>query len=167
MTERSIVIEVQPHRNLRVLYLTCLLFVIWAGVLSWLVPLSLFLPPFQTLLISLGFLLLVVLTVWWTGAYVRTITYRFDPTGISWEKGVFFHRSGFISYHRIIRVDVVQGPLYRLFKLFRLKIQVVKPSSDRSPYSVYIVGLTKPGPLRDCILIRQKQDLSQMRELSD
>jgi membrane protein YdbS with pleckstrin-like domain len=155
MTENPVVKEVRPHRNLRALYLTYLLFVIWAGVLSWLVPLSIVLPPFQTLFISLTLLLMVAVAVWWTGAYVRTIIYRFDSSGIWWEKGVFINRSGFIPFHLIAGVDIVQGPVYRLFGLYRLKIHVVEHSS--SAHFTYIRGLTRPEPFRDYILFQQQQ----------
>jgi membrane protein YdbS with pleckstrin-like domain len=147
--------EVRPHRNLRALYLTYLFLVIWTGVLSWLLPLAFFLPPFQTLLISGGFFLLVVLIIWWNGAYFHTIIYRFTSSGISWERGVFIHRSGLLPYHMITKLDIIQGPVSRFFGIYQLKIQAAGPSSNPSPISVKIIGLMEPESLRDYILERQ------------
>jgi membrane protein YdbS with pleckstrin-like domain len=144
--------EVRPHRNLRALYLTYLLLVIWAGVLSWLLPLSFLLPPFQTLLISGVLFIVVIMILLWTGAYFRTIIYRFDSSGILWERGVFIHRSGLIPYHLITNLDIVQVPISRFFGIYQLKIQAAGTSLNPSPVTLKINGLTDPKSLRDYIL---------------
>jgi membrane protein YdbS with pleckstrin-like domain len=159
MTRSYSTYEVRPHRNLRALYLTYLLLVIWPGVLSWLLPLAFFLPPFQTLLFSGIFFLLVILIIGWIGAYFRTIIYRLNSSGISWERGVFINRSGFIPYHLITNLDVIQGPLSRFFGIYQIKIQAAGESlSKTSPVTMKINGLVDPKSLRDYILGLVRED---------
>jgi uncharacterized membrane protein YdbT with pleckstrin-like domain len=147
--------EIKPHRNLRALYLTYLLLIIWGGVLSWLLPLAFFLPPLQTLVISGGFLFVVILIIWWTGAYFRSVVYRIDTSGIVWERGVFIHRSGLIPYRLITGLDIVQGPVSRFFGIYQLKIKAGGPPSKPAPVIVRINGLMDPKALRDYILSRK------------
>jgi membrane protein YdbS with pleckstrin-like domain len=148
---------VRPHRNLRVLYLTYLLLVIWAGIISWLLPLAFFMPPYQTLVISTGSFLLVILILWWSGAYFRTIEYHFSSAGISWARGVFLHRSGFMPFHQIIKVDIIQGPMQRFLGIYQLKVQAGgSPADPLSGMVLKINGVTEPGRLRDYILSQQQ-----------
>ncbi len=144
---------VRPHRNLRALYLTYLLLIIWAGILSWLLPLAFFLPPFQTLFISGGAFLIVLMAIWWTRAFYHSIGYRFTPRGISWDRGVFIHRSGLMPFHLITKVDIIQGPIARFFGIYLLKVQAAASLPDHSYGTVLrINGVTDPGPLREYIL---------------
>ncbi|NYT07293.1 MAG: PH domain-containing protein [Methanomicrobiales archaeon] len=115
--------EVRPHRNLRSLYLTYLLIAIWAGVLPWLIPLSLFFPPVYVLAFTVPILLLVIVLVWWTGAYYHSVIYRFSDGGIGWERGVWRRQAGTVPYSRITAVEIIQGPLSRLFGISMLKIR--------------------------------------------
>jgi membrane protein YdbS with pleckstrin-like domain len=148
---------VRPHRNLRVLYLTYLLLVIWAGILSWLLPLAFFMPPFQTLIISTGSFLLVIVILWWAGAYFRTIEYRFSSAGIYWERGVFIHRSGFMPFHLITKVDIIQGPMQRFLGISQLKVRAEgSPADPLSGTVLKINGVTEPGRLRDYILSQRQ-----------
>jgi membrane protein YdbS with pleckstrin-like domain len=151
---------VRPHRNLRALYLTYLLLIIWAGVLSWLLPMAFFLPPFQTLFISTGFFLLVLFVLWWTGAYFRTIVYRFTSAGISWERGVIIHRSGLMPYHLIAKVDIIQGPIQRFFGIYLLKVHADRSYPHYSSGTVLkINGITDPERLREFILSHRPKQI--------
>lgn len=149
--------EVRPHRNLRSLYLTYLLIIVWAGVLPWLIPLSLIIPPVSVLALTVPILLLVVLLSWWTGAYYRSIVYRFSEEGIHWERGVLRRKEGTIPFSRITGIDIVQGPLSRLFGISALNIRTEGfPPATVSGTGLKISGLSQPGVIRDHILDKAK-----------
>lgn len=145
--------EVRPHRNLRSLYLTYLLIIIWAGVLPWLIPLTIFIPPVFVLAITGPVLVLVLFLIWWTGAYFHTILYRFSTTGISWERGIWWRQAGIVPYNRITTVDIIQGPLSRLFGISMLKVQTAGDPAGTAPAAeLKIEGITDAGALREYIL---------------
>jgi membrane protein YdbS with pleckstrin-like domain len=145
--------DVKPHRNLRSLYLTYLLIAIWAGVLPWLIPSTIFIQPVFVLAVTVPILLLVLFLIWWTDAYYHTILYRFSATGISWERGVWWRQTGTIPYDRITSVDIFQGPLSRLLGISVLKVQTAGyPAGVTSATELKIEGLTDAGALRDYIV---------------
>jgi membrane protein YdbS with pleckstrin-like domain len=145
--------EVRPHRNLRSLYLTYLLIIIWAGILPWLVPITFFTPPDLILIITIPLLLVVIFLIWWTGAYYRTILYRFSDTAISWERGVWWRQTGIVPYNRITTVDIIQGPLSRFFGISMLKIHIAgNLAGTESAAELKINGIIDAGALRESIL---------------
>ena len=145
-------IEIRPHRNLRSLYLTYLLVAVWAGVLPWLLPASIFLPPVMVLALAIPALLLVIVFIWWTGAYCRTIIFRLTDEGITWERGVLRHHAGTIPYKRIIAMEIVQGPSPRLLGISQLKVRTEELSRGRMVnFDLKINGLTDAGSLKNAI----------------
>lgn len=145
--------EVRPHRNLRSLYLTYLLIIIWAGILPWLILLTFFTPPDLILIITTPLLLLVIFLIWWTGAYYHTILYRFSDAAISWERGVWWRQTGIVPYNQITTVDIIQGPLSRIFGISMLKIhRAGNLAGTESAGDLVMNGIIEAGALRECIL---------------
>ena len=145
--------EVRPHRNLRSLYLTYLLIIIWAGILPWLIPLTFLTPPDLILIITLPLLGVVIFLIWWTGAYYHTIVYRFSDDAISWEQGVWWRQTGTVPYNRITTVDIIQGPLSRLFGISMLKVHVAgNEAGTESEAELKINGMTGAGTLKEYII---------------
>jgi hypothetical protein len=144
--------EVLPGRTLRTLYIFYLLIIVWAGILPWLIPFAFFSSPLITLVISLPLLLVIVFALWWTGAYYRTIRYRFTPFEILWERGVWFRQTGIVPYRRITNIDIIQGPISRFLGISRLKVQTDGYFSDTaSAAELKIDGITDPVMLREFI----------------
>ena len=148
--------EVLPHRNLMSLYRFYLLIAVWAGVLPWLIPLAFVAAPELILLFSGSLLLLVVFFIWWSGAYSRTIRYCFTPSGITWEKGVWFHQTGSFPYNRITNVEIFQGPVSRQFGISLLKIRMVGAAGSASSSELKIRGMTDAVMLKEYILARMQ-----------
>lgn len=148
----EIVLEVTPERNLRALYLVYLLIIVWGGILPWLVPLVFFIHPFHALAVTVPLLAIILLAVWWTRAYYRTIRYRFTRFEIAWERGVWFRQTGIVPYNRITNMDIMQGPLSRFFGLSQLKVQTAGYSAaSASTAELKIDGLREPEPIRQFI----------------
>lgn len=144
--------EITPDRKLRLLYTIYLLIIVWGGILPWLIPLAFFSSPLLTLAISIPLLLILLCALWWIGAYHRTIRYRCTPSGISWERGMWFRKTGCVPYHRITAINIEQGPISRYLGLFLLKVQTTGSSSGTaSATELKIEGITEPEMLRECI----------------
>jgi uncharacterized protein len=149
--------EITPGRTLRTLYTLYLLILVWVGILPWLIPLAFFSSPLLTLAISLPLLLVIFFALWWIGAYYRTIRYRFTPFEISWERGVWFHQTGIVPYHRITNIDIIQGPLSRFLGISLLKVQTAGYSSGTaSATELKIDGINEPEMLREFIRMQMQ-----------
>lgn len=146
--------EVLPGRTLRTLYVLYLLIIVWGGILPWLIPLAFFSSPLLTLEISVPLLLVIIFTLWWIGAYYRTIRYRFTPFEISWERGVWFRQTGIVPYHRITNIDIIQGPLSRFLGISHLKIQT---DCSGSATEFNMKGITEPEILREFIKMQMQE----------
>jgi hypothetical protein len=162
---QSLIKDVTPGRNLRTLYILYLLIVVWAGILPWLIPLAFVSSPLLTLGVSLPMLIVIIFALWWTGAYYRTIRFRFTPLEISWERGVWFRRIGIVPYHRITTIDIIQGPLSRFLGISRLIIQTKGPApGSSSAAELKIDGITEPEILREFIKMQMQERTSNAAE---
>jgi membrane protein YdbS with pleckstrin-like domain len=162
---QRIIKDVTPGRNLRTLYILYLLIVVWAGILPWLIPLAFVSSPLLTLGVSLPMLIVIIFALWWTGAYYRTIRFRFTPLEISWERGVWFRRIGIVPYHRITTIDIIQGPLSRFLGISRLIIQTKGPApGSSSAAELKIDGITEPEILREFIKMQMQERTSNAAE---
>jgi hypothetical protein len=153
----EIIQEIRPVRNLRTLYTLYLLIIVWAGVLPWLIPLAFYSPPLITLSISLPTLIIVVITLWWIGAFHRSIRYRFTNFEILWEHGIWFRKTGIIPYGRITAVETTQGPISRFLGFFCLKIRTKGNNSGNDPGILKIDGIQEPEILRDFIMNKREE----------
>ena len=106
------------------------------------------------------FVVLLTFLLLWVVLYYPSIVYHFTKTEITLRRGIWFRRTSIVSYNRITNVDIVQGPLMRLFHISNLKIQT--PGSYRDYYSslyaspnITLVGIKDPKPLQafimDCV----------------
>jgi membrane protein YdbS with pleckstrin-like domain len=151
-------IEVTPGRNLRTLYIIYLLIIVWLGILPWLIPLAFLSPPLFTLGITLPLLMIIVYIIWWIGAYYRTIRYRFTSFEISWDRGVWFHRSGKVPYQGITSIDIIQGPISRFLGISVLLIQASDyASGTASAVKLKIHGIPEPEMLREFIRMQMQK----------
>jgi membrane protein YdbS with pleckstrin-like domain len=138
----------KPDRALRTCYTLSLLIIVWVGVLPWLLFLAFSSSPYLTLAISLPLLAACATALWWTGAYFRSISYRFTASAIRAERGVWFHRSGTVPYRRISAVTVTKGPISRFLGISRITVQ----TDTASVPDLHIDGIREPEQLRQCIM---------------
>jgi len=93
----------------------------------------------------------VAIALLWVVLYYQSIAYHLNKTEMTWKRGVWFRRTGIVPYNRITNVDIVQGPLMRLFHFSDLKIQTAGASVDGNP-EISLVGIKEPEPLRALIM---------------
>lgn len=71
---------------------------------------------------------------------------------MTWRRGVFFRKTGIVPYNRITNVDIVQGPIMRLFGIFHLKIETAGGGASKSSAEIQIEGINDPEPFRQMIM---------------
>lgn len=133
-----------------VLMYLVLIFIIWIGCCSWMFIDSDFLP-----FILIGLVIFVVcgiFTIIWAVLYYKSVVYHLNNTEMTWKRGVFFRKTGIVPYNRITNVDIVQGPVMRLFGIYHLKIETAGGGASKNSAEIQIEGIHDPEPLRQMIM---------------
>jgi membrane protein YdbS with pleckstrin-like domain len=144
-------VDFQPAPSLKSLYFSYLAIVV---LLTWgffvLIPLG-----FQEILFAgisfFGTVPFFLFTAWWIPLYYRTMIYQAGESEISWRRGVWFRQTGIVPYNRITNIDIIQGPLMRVFGISSLRIQTAGYSAQARA-EILLHGIEQPEPLRDRIL---------------
>lgn len=127
-----------------------LIVVIWAACCAWMFVDSIF-----TILIVIGLAVLGVCVVFaciWAPLYYKSVVYHLNDTEMTWKRGVFFRKTGIVPYNRITNVDIVQGPVMRLFGISHLKIETAGGGASKSSADIQLEGISDPEPLRQLIM---------------
>ena len=114
-------------------------------------PISEFLPGMAEIYIAAIIILPLAFVIYWNPLYYRSIVYRLDNEEMSWKRGVWFRQTGIVPYNRITNVDIVQGPLMRIYNISDLKIQTAGYSGQKNS-EIAIKGIDNPEEIRDLIL---------------
>lgn len=127
-----------------------LIVVIWAACCAWMFVDSIF-----TIFIVIGLAVLGVCVVFaciWAPLYYKSVVYHLNDTEMTWKRGVFFRKTGIVPYNRITNVDIVQGPVMRLFGISHLKIETAGGGASKSSAEIQLEGISDPEPLRQLIM---------------
>jgi len=104
------------------------------------------------LLVMAGiFLLLAIIGGVWAVLYYGTVRYLLTATEMTWARGVLWKQTGIVPYNRITNVDIIQGPLMRLFGISNLRIQTAGYSANQMA-EIKLQGIRDPEPLRATIM---------------
>ncbi|MDO5844034.1 MAG: PH domain-containing protein [Methanocorpusculum sp.] len=107
---------------------------------------------FYIIYIAVGIILAgCIWIVIWAFLYYKSVVYQLNETEMTWKRGVLFRKTGIVPYNRITNVDIVQGPIMRMFKIFHLKIDTAGGTSKDSS-EIRIEGIEDPEPLRAMIM---------------
>ncbi|KAF1078093.1 PH domain-containing protein [Methanogenium sp. MK-MG] len=87
----------------------------------------------------------------WAHLYYETIRYLLTPTEMTWGRGVLWKQTGIVPYNRITNVDIIQGPVMRLFGISNLRIQTAGYSANQLA-EIKLQGIRDPEPLRAVIM---------------
>ena len=71
---------------------------------------------------------------------------------MTWKRGVWFRKTGIVPYNRITNVDIVQGPVMRMFGISNLKIETAGGNAGKSSAEIQLEGIADPEPLRAMIM---------------
>ena len=101
--------------------------------------------------VTILFIVALIIALAWVVLYYQSVVYHLNKTEMTWKRGVWFRRTGIVPYNRITNVDIVQGPVMRLFHISNLKIQTAGSSGDGIP-EISLEGIEEPEPLRALIM---------------
>lgn len=138
--------EFHPDISMKNLYYIYLALGVTASCLSWMIPVIvaafLFLPLNRALVITAVLLspvlVAVLFTAFWISKYYSSIRYAFTNNEVVVERGVYWKRKSFVPYNRITNIEIVQGPLARLFGLGTVRIQTAGYSAGGGGTTTHI-----------------------------
>jgi membrane protein YdbS with pleckstrin-like domain len=87
----------------------------------------------------------------WAYLYYGTVRYLLTTTEMTWGRGVLWRQTGIVPYNRITNVDIIQGPVMRLFGISNLRIQTAGYSANQLA-EIKLQGIRDPEPLRAVIM---------------
>ena len=86
----------------------------------------------------------------WPIMYAKTLRYSLDGFTLRIEEGVLIRKQKSIPLDRVTDLELVQGPLMRLFGLWKICVQTAGSAQQR-PEGV-LHGLANPQEMRDAIM---------------
>jgi membrane protein YdbS with pleckstrin-like domain len=143
--------DFRPAPQLQTLYFVYFIGILLLIGITTVLPIVIF-TEWILQLVTLGmFLPFAIFTAWWIPLYYRTMIYQLSRTEISWRRGVWFRQTGIVPYNRITNIDIIQGPLMRLYGISSLRIQTAGYSAQATA-EIRLHGIEQPEELRDLIL---------------
>lgn len=116
------------------------------GYLSWSIPITIMAlywsEPARTILLTLLYTPLIVIVaflLYWVPRYYDSINFELTDSELIVSRGVFWRVKNIVPYNRITNIDIVQGPISRLFNVATLKIQTAGYSGARAVKSAEAV----------------------------
>ncbi|MDR3102431.1 MAG: PH domain-containing protein [Methanocalculaceae archaeon] len=123
----------------------------------WLIGIGWFVGIFSSVVVAAAeigiFAAGLLFVLLWTVLYYKSVIYHLNATEVTWKRGVWFRKTGTIPYTRITNIDVVQGPVMRLFGISNLKIQTAGYSGNNGSAEISIEGIEEPELLRAMIMV--------------
>ncbi|WP_421909973.1 PH domain-containing protein [Methanolacinia petrolearia] len=139
---------VTRFKKYNLIVVSLVVFILWLCI-AWIIPV------FENTLLNIIVLALLIIsllvTVVWNSLYYKSIVYHLNETEMTWKRGVWFRQTGIVPYNRITNVDIVQGPLMRIFGISNLRIQTAGYSAQNVA-EIRITGIEEPEPLREMIM---------------
>jgi membrane protein YdbS with pleckstrin-like domain len=119
-------------------------FRLWYGITALLVAsvivcsyavfaLAVGLPPVISVVVAVFTVVLLALFVGWTLLYYDSMQYELREDELTWQRGVWFRRTGIVPYNRITNIDIRQGPLMRALGISNLAVQTAGYSGQMVP----------------------------------
>ncbi len=96
-------------------------------------------------------LALILFAAYWIPLYYESIVYQLTVAEITWKRGVWFRQTGIVPYNRITNIDIMQGPVMRIFGISSLRIQTAGYSAQAQA-EIRIQGIEQPEALRELIM---------------
>jgi uncharacterized protein len=91
------------------------------------------LPSVIHIVVAVLTVVLLALFLGWTALYYARMQYELRDDELTWQRGVWFRRTGIVPYNRITNIDIRQGPLMRALGIANLAVQTAGYSSQMVP----------------------------------
>jgi len=88
-------------------------------------------------------------------AFYRSLEYALDNEAIRMQKGVFWRKRSTVPYTKVTNIDIMQGPVERLFRICHLQIQTAGYSGNQTVKAELImVGVRDGEAVKEQIMAR-------------
>jgi len=127
--------------------------IVWSLLIAY-VPSS-EVPKFVWILCLAAFVIVMVPIAIWIPAFYRSLKYAIENNCIKMEKGVFWKKNITVPFTKITNVDVIQGPLQRLFNIGTINFQTAGAGGAQGarPELVF-VGVRDFESIKDIVMER-------------
>ena len=152
--------EFTPAPQFKTLYYIYFVLIFIFFVLSWAIPVIIFTPLIGKIIAGIIVIFIAVFTLYWIGKYYQTLKYDLTGDEITWKRGVWFQKTGVVSYNRITNIDIDQGPIMRRLGISSLKVQTAGYSAQSGASAeLKIEGVKNPEDFKERIqnLMRGKK----------
>lgn len=98
---------------------------------------------------------LVLMALWalWIPAYCRTLEYSVDADAVRMNGGVFWKRRVTVPYDKITNVDIIQGPMQRMYGIGTVNVQTAGAGGAQGAHAeLRLAGVQETDAIRDRIL---------------
>jgi len=150
--------EIRPEKEYK-----SIMFIIWGIVLAIigtaLLVLLIFIPKTEgkiavSVIIAIFTIIMSCVAIW-ISRYFKSIVFSVDDDAVRMSLGVVWKRQVTVPYRKITNVDVVRGPLERLYGLGTLHIQTAGAGgADGARAEVVMSGLKDLDGPKDMIMAR-------------
>ena len=139
---------VTRFKKYNLIVVSLVVIILWLCI-AWIIPV--FENTILNIIVVALLIIFLLVTVVWNSLYYKSIVYHLNETEMTWKRGVWFRQTGIVPYNRITNVDIVQGPLMRIFGISNLRIQTAGYSAQNVA-EIRITGIEEPEPLREMIM---------------
>ena len=143
--------DFKPSPQFKTYYYLCLILTSLLVTAFIIFPVAIAEEPVLYILFGGGLIAVVAFVAVWIPLYYRSVVYHLSGTEMTWKRGVWFMGTGIVPYNRITNVDIVQGPLMRIFGISDLRIQTAGYSAQAQA-EIRIEGIEEPEEVRELIM---------------
>ncbi len=148
---------VKPSPLMKKLYVFYFVILVFSLVVSWSVPLAIFLPEsleFIVLLVWLPTLIIAVLFFVWLDKYYRSIEYVVEDKKIISRRGVWWKVESSVPIGKVNNIKWKQGPLQRLLGLASLQFHTAAMGTPIPEISFNYLEADKAERIRKDIFLK-------------
>lgn len=98
----------KPSKKLKKDYYINLFLILLIFILPWYIPVVVFADIISTVITTIMIAPIFIFALFWIQKFYQTIEYHPGEAEISWKRGVWFQKTGVVSYNRITNVDISQ-----------------------------------------------------------
>ena len=162
--------SITPHIDFKKLYYTYLVIGFIVFFLSWAIPVIIYITLNVNLLtavitslsIVIPFIAIVTFAAFWIPKFYLSLSYLLTESDIIIERGVWWKHKSIVPYNRVTNIEVLQGPLSRLYGLGKVSIQTAGFSAGGSSGSAkvaeaVILGVKNFEEIKDLVMAKVKR----------
>lgn len=146
-------IAMKPEKELKTLWITC--WSIWFVIDVVTLLLLMLVQPIVFGLLLVASIIVAVLILVWIPAFYANLEYVINSDCIKGKSGVFWKKYITIPFTKVTNLDIIQGPLQRIFDIGTIHIQTAGASGQQTAKAeLSLLGLRKLEEVKESIMAK-------------